>query len=191
MSSRVIKEPEVRRQEIIDSARQLFEQQGIQKTSVQEISNRIGVAKGLVYYYFASKEELVTAVITQFSAGVATELEQILQSDQLDYHQKFAAFLAVYFQAIAANPAIFTVSAADPGLFSLFREQLSNIAIEQASTLLEQGRQQGLIVVRYPEYMLKMLVRGLGDLYLDGIHDPAVFAALVEQSLGIRYGSSE
>jgi AcrR family transcriptional regulator len=188
MANRITKDPEVRRQEIIDVARELFETQGIQKTAMNEIAEKIGVAKGLVYYYFSSKEQLVTAVVEQFIAGLEVTLTQIILNDQLDFYQKFSAFLGVYFNAIENHPAIFTYSPNDPGLFSLIKDQMSTIALALASQLLKNAVEQGLVMIEYPEYMLKILIRGLGDLYMEGIQDPAVHATLIEQTLGLTRG---
>jgi len=55
--------PEVRAEEIARAARELFVEQGIAKTSTKDVAERAGVARGLVYYYFADKDALVDAVL--------------------------------------------------------------------------------------------------------------------------------
>mgnify|MGYP000807864237 CR=1 FL=1 len=49
---RVTKEPEVRKQEILDTALKLFGENGYEKTSITDIAKAIGVAQGLCYRYF-------------------------------------------------------------------------------------------------------------------------------------------
>lgn len=58
---RVTKEPEVRKQEILDTALKLFGENGYEKTSITDIAKAIGVAQGLCYRYFPSKERCLTA----------------------------------------------------------------------------------------------------------------------------------
>ena len=58
-SARVTKEPDVRRIELLTAAMELFTQLGYQKTSVQMITGKVGVAKGLFYHYFDSKADLL------------------------------------------------------------------------------------------------------------------------------------
>ena len=41
-----------RRQQIVDAARQLYEEQGLSATTVKDISERCGVARSLFYHYF-------------------------------------------------------------------------------------------------------------------------------------------
>lgn len=65
---RIVKEHEERKNEILDTAEILFEEKGYDKCSVNDILNRIGIAKGTFYHYFKSKEELLDALIERISA---------------------------------------------------------------------------------------------------------------------------
>jgi AcrR family transcriptional regulator len=49
----------VRREELLDTAFKLFQKLGYERTSVQTITDEIGVAKGLFYHYFSSKADLL------------------------------------------------------------------------------------------------------------------------------------
>ena len=69
---RVTKEPEVRRQEILDTALRLFGEKGYEKTSISDIAKAIGVAQGLCYRYFPSKEALFDSALEQY-ADILTE----------------------------------------------------------------------------------------------------------------------
>jgi AcrR family transcriptional regulator len=46
---------------------ELFEKQGVEETSVNQIVHRAGVAKGTFYLYFESKDELIDAVFERYS----------------------------------------------------------------------------------------------------------------------------
>ncbi len=46
------------RQRILDTALDLFIEQGFDKTSLREIAERVGVTKAALYYHFASKDEI-------------------------------------------------------------------------------------------------------------------------------------
>ena len=52
------------RQRILDIAVDLFIEQGYAGTSVRDISERLGMTKGSLYYHFASKEDVLTALVT-------------------------------------------------------------------------------------------------------------------------------
>ena len=55
---RISKEPEARKQEILETAMKLFAEKGYEKTSISDIVKEIGVAQGLCYRYFPSKDIL-------------------------------------------------------------------------------------------------------------------------------------
>ena len=44
-------------------ARELFVEQGVQNTSLQQIADRLGITKPALYYHFASRDELVSSII--------------------------------------------------------------------------------------------------------------------------------
>ena len=55
--------PSETRQRIQDVARELFTQKGVQRTSLQDIANRLGITKPALYYHFSSREELVRSIL--------------------------------------------------------------------------------------------------------------------------------
>lgn len=52
------------RERILDVAVDLFIEQGYAGTSVRDISERLGMTKGSLYYHFASKEDVLNALVT-------------------------------------------------------------------------------------------------------------------------------
>jgi AcrR family transcriptional regulator len=65
--TRIVKNPIERRKEIIEVARKLFLDFGYEKTTMNEVISTLGVAKGTVYHYFKSKEDLLDAVVENMS----------------------------------------------------------------------------------------------------------------------------
>lgn len=65
-----------RRQQIIDCAQKLIEEEGIAKTSVRAITDEMGVTRTLFYHYFPSKDELVSAVLDAYMADFVASLRR-------------------------------------------------------------------------------------------------------------------
>ncbi|MBE6834356.1 TetR/AcrR family transcriptional regulator [Faecalispora sporosphaeroides] len=86
--ARISKEPEVRKQEILDAAMVLFYEKGYEKTSMTDIANKIGVAQGLCYRYFPSKEILFDSCIQEYANKLADKMKTILCNDSLTLAQK-------------------------------------------------------------------------------------------------------
>jgi len=63
---RITKDPEIRRQEIIDTAMQLFTEKGYEQTSMLDITKKLNVSQGLCYRYFKSKEEIYQAALENY-----------------------------------------------------------------------------------------------------------------------------
>ena len=65
--ARITKEYYERKNEILDAAQELFLTQGYEKTSVDNIIKKVGVAKGTFYYYFKSKEDLLDKLVKRMT----------------------------------------------------------------------------------------------------------------------------
>lgn len=58
--------PSGRRDEIVDAARSLYEEKGLSRTSIQDITKRIGVTRSLFYHYFPNKDAVTSAVLDTY-----------------------------------------------------------------------------------------------------------------------------
>lgn len=67
---------EERREQLLATALALFSKHGWEGTSMKELSEAAGVAPGLIYHYFESKEDLLTKVVERF--GFLNEMRRVL-----------------------------------------------------------------------------------------------------------------
>jgi AcrR family transcriptional regulator len=83
------------RERLIDAGYSLLSEKGIDATTVKEIARKADVSPGLFHYYFASKDELLLAVIYEAGARFHQQLMQELR--KLSSERTFAdvAMLAV------------------------------------------------------------------------------------------------
>lgn len=75
------KTKEERRNEIIETAGKLFEEKGYEQTQVQDIVNEIGVAKGLFYYYFKSKDEVMEELADRYADAIIDDVNKLIDKD--------------------------------------------------------------------------------------------------------------
>jgi AcrR family transcriptional regulator len=78
------KPAEQRRAELLAAGQALFLAKGIAGTSLDDITQRAGVSKGLFYLYFASKEDLVLALREQFSRDLADRMSAAIEAVPAD-----------------------------------------------------------------------------------------------------------
>ena len=78
---RVVKKPEERKAEMVAAAAKLFAEQGFVRTSVAEIVSAVDVAKGLFYYYFTTKDDMVRAVVEGYCSYLGTLADTIADGE--------------------------------------------------------------------------------------------------------------
>jgi AcrR family transcriptional regulator len=66
------RQAEATRQQLVDVARQLFTERGYAGTSIEDIIERAGVARGALYHHFPGKDALFAAVYQVVQAEVAS-----------------------------------------------------------------------------------------------------------------------
>lgn len=69
-SGRARRAPAARREAVLDAARTLFIEQGVGATTMAQIADRAGVAKGTVYLYFASKDAMLGCLEAEFESDI-------------------------------------------------------------------------------------------------------------------------
>ncbi|HEU4326751.1 MAG TPA: TetR/AcrR family transcriptional regulator [Roseiflexaceae bacterium] len=63
---------------ILSAAQDVFVEKGYYDASIDEIAARAGVAKGTVYLHFASKEDLLVALVEQQISGFLARVDQVI-----------------------------------------------------------------------------------------------------------------
>lgn len=99
------------RRAIIDAAVRLIAERGFSATSVDEIAEAAGVAKGSVYYNFGSKADLFAAILTQGITRLTAALRAAL--DDGPQPTPVARVVAELLGQVRANPAFAKVIAAE------------------------------------------------------------------------------
>lgn len=96
---RISKEPEVRKQEIIETAMQVFATKGYEATTMKDIAKEMNVASGLCYHYFQNKESLYELAVAQYAKTCSHMFIAILKQTELSLDQCFNKLGAVWNQA--------------------------------------------------------------------------------------------
>ncbi|MFD1737981.1 TetR/AcrR family transcriptional regulator [Bacillus salitolerans] len=99
------KEREMIKQNLIDEGKLLFDQYGLKKTSVSQITNKVGIAQGSFYLFYSSKEELYFDIVEQEEHAI----KELLMEDLLDpaiNSEKFTIILIRSLKLIDENPIL-------------------------------------------------------------------------------------
>lgn len=80
--TRVVKAPDVRKNEILDAAQDFFFKKGYESTTIQDILDTLNIAKGTFYYYFKSKGELLDALVERTTDQMMPQFTSVVESEQ-------------------------------------------------------------------------------------------------------------
>lgn len=94
-----------RQEEILEGATKIFASEGFQQADLQEVADALGVAKGTLYRYFPSKQELFLACVdhgrNRLQAKVMSSIENV--EAPLD---RMAAAIRSFFSFFDENPEL-------------------------------------------------------------------------------------
>jgi AcrR family transcriptional regulator len=104
---------EFRQSEIIEAARKVFAEKGYIATTVDEIAARAALAKGTIYVYFNSKEQIYNAVLeNDLDALRALTLEKIAAAETA--REKIAAYVNARFKYCEERRDFFRIMYIEP-----------------------------------------------------------------------------
>jgi AcrR family transcriptional regulator len=84
-----------RKENIIQAAMKLFAQKGYHATSMQEIAEQSGMAKGSLYNYFKSKEEIVISIFSYYYEMLLKKMSEVAKDETLSAREKFEKQLSI------------------------------------------------------------------------------------------------
>lgn len=178
-------EKRAKRQQIIDAAETLLVRGVFPLPSVNQIVAKAGVAKGTVYLYFTSKEEIYLALLAQYFEGVNKNfLEGILASDKTSLIDNFSAIFigfaenapkAVYLASIM--PLILENNVSDEYLVA-FKKSLyeSSKSISTAMAKVVNSQKEDEFLARFLQSYNQFLA------YWQHCHPPEKVEALMRKA---------
>ncbi len=92
---------EERERQLVSATRELFDKRGMQDAPVEEIARSVGIARGLIYRQFSSKEELYVLTVTDYLAELAGEMDAAGGDDPLAARTEAFARVCVRYPAFA------------------------------------------------------------------------------------------
>ncbi len=171
-----------RKREIIETAFNLFVQNGYERTSVQQIIDTLGISKGTFYHHFKSKDDLLDAVISDILEDVASEINRIANSDK-DAVTKLIEIYGVFRGKEDALKLILAELYRDTNLKmrQKFLDQMLRITSAPLNKVLEQGKDEGAFDIVEVKGIARLLI------VMDMAVGEAIFGLMKERDIkGIK-----
>ncbi len=194
------KEAEVRKNEILDAADELFGQKGFDGTSTNDILEKVGIARGTLYYHFKSKEEIMDALIERYSIRLLETAKEIAADKSIPVVERIIQVVMAL--NISGGSSKEIMEHIHRPQNALMHQKIQKVIINGVPPILteiiHEGIEQGLFSTPYPYECMEMVVA-----YTDTVFDDDMihltnearasriqaFVFNVERLLGVESGS--
>ena len=196
---RVVKEPEIRKNEILDAAEKLFANKGYGSATINDILGMVNIAKGTFYYYFKSKEDVLDALVERRIRIGLEKAEEVIGSP----HPPVQKLLAVIMAQKPRNPLEEDLNAVlhEKDNAKMHQKALTRCILRLGPCLarvIGEGNKTGVFDTPFPlesaEILLAAAMVIFDDDYFqwtseEGAAKTAAFLTVMERTLGAKAGT--
>ncbi len=187
-----------KREQIFDALEKLMNTVPFKDISVDSIASEAGVAKGTVYYYFESKDEILDCLIERSYRRAIREYLNSISGDQTALGRIKQLFRSATAEDFGnRHNLIMSLHLNDD---VILHKKLKSVAVQEIAPiltmLLEQGVDEGSIQLEYPKESAEIIVSVLTVFIDDSRSDVAsfvkklkIFANVLETCLKTPKGS--
>ena len=200
--TRIVKKADERRKEIINAARELFQAKEYDKATMQELMEKLNIAKGTIYHYFSSKEDLLEAVVEDLVDEELRQKEEFMKSSRgRDLSALEKMRILVTSDTMVEEHEHILDMLHHPGNMKLHARQLGRYLTKLApiyAAVIAEGCVQGIFKTDHPLECAEFLLAGIQFLTDVGLYPWSkdqlarrmeAFPSLVEAQLSAPKGS--
>lgn len=165
---RISKEPEVRKQEMLDTAMRVFAKKGFEATTMKDIAAEMNVVSGLCYHYFQNKQQLYEEALSYYAKECSEPFIRVFMNTEQTLEECMRAVTAMMFQEEGKYKY---ASFFDKKGNEFFHRQLSMHMEERIAPYLakylKSRSDMGEIHVEYPEQTALFILGGQSPILID------------------------
>jgi AcrR family transcriptional regulator len=179
---------EEKRKQILDAAVRVFARGGYHGSRVADIAEEAGIAHGLLYHYFASKEEVLQTVFRENWGQLIERFRDVERTDE-SAPEKLAGIAKILLRTWRNDPDLVTVMVREVARSPQLQDQVEGVreAFSILRRIIEQGQDEGSFRADVDPLLASWLVYGgleevLTGWVLGGLPDGEEHVALAEQT---------
>lgn len=154
------KEAEVRKNEILDAADELFRQKGFDGTSTNDILEKVGIARGTLYHHFKSKEDIMDALIERYSARLLGAAQEIAADKSISVVERIIGVVMAL--NISGGNSEEIMEHIHKPQNALMHQKIQKVIINGVPPILtkiiREGIEQGMFNTPFPYECMEMVV---------------------------------
>lgn len=196
---RIVKEADERKNEILDAADELFGRKGFDGTSTNDILEKVGIARGTLYYHFKSKEDIMDALIERYSIQLLNAAKEIAEDKNLPINERMLRVItALNINHDGGKEIIEQIHRPQN---ALMHQKTQRVILDGVTPILagiiKEGVEQGAFNTPFPYECMEMVIAYTntvfdGDIKLTDEERKGRIQALafhIERMLGVESGS--
>lgn len=151
------KDAQQRKKEIMSAASELFHQKGYLNTTTQDIIKKVGISRGLLYYHFKSKEDILYQIVEGYLQPLIKKFEKITQNKNLEPLEKVIEFINnTVISEEQAKPEDYTLKNAihlpeNSYMIDRINHKLSYEMTKYFTQIIKEGIKKEVFNVSYPK----------------------------------------
>ena len=160
-----------KKEHILNTAIELFAEQGFDGTSIRDLASRADVNVAMVNYYFGSKDKLFEEMVEQKATFMRGRLEEITNNTKLSEIEKIDAIVESYVSRLLSQPLFHRVIHQEllKGGRETLHQNIINIFAKNTHTLkgiIEQGIRKKVFKKVDPELTMATLIGTINQVML-------------------------
>lgn len=165
---------DVRPQEILDAALELFVQQGFAATKVSQIARKAGVTPGTLYVYYKNKEAILQEVVMKTINPIYETSNAILENYDGPAEKLFSMLFQKWFEAVGGESKISGVPklvvsevANFPELADFYMKNILTPGANYIRRVLQYGVEKGTFHIEDMDMMVYLILSTLHGAVID------------------------
>jgi len=206
---REVKKPEVRRAEILAMSKKLFTEKGYINTTTQDIIGALKISRGLLYYHFKSKEDILWCIAEQQTTPIFNRIDGAIKDPEMNAIDKIRRFFEATITTDTDDPdfnqeEVQLMESLEEAMqlpentymMDKINHRIAYRISNQFGELIKQGNAEGLLDVKYPEEVASYLMTAFTFVMNDHHYHRndfdktmqyfSAFKCLVNQTLGAK-----
>lgn len=179
-------EKETIRRQFQEKGKKLFEKQGLKKTSVDELTEAVGISKGAFYLFYESKEILFLEILEQIEKEIQTSILEYTIKPKANAHKNVSNMLKGFLLTWDAYPLLKNFGKTD--FDYLVRKVPAERAMQHANNdeeftneFIKKIKREG-IAVRASPRIISNLIKGL---FFMGLHRDDLGANAYKETMDV------